>query len=255
MLSTERCGHTAVLRLDNPPANTWTSALLLGLRDELCALQADRDVYALVVSGAGERFFSAGADLKQFADGDPARADVLAMQFADAFGALAGFRGLSIAAINGYAMGGGLEWALACDLLVAEEHAVLGLPEVSVGLLPCGGGTQRLSMRVGAGWARRMVLCGERLDAHKALELGLVDLVVPRGQGLTAALDWAARAASQSPAALAAAKDLLAQAESGVPALCYARERGPFVSLFGSLDQREGVAAFLEKRRPHWKNQ
>lgn len=255
MLTLARHGHTAVLRLDNPPANTWTGALLCSLRDMVAALEQDRSVYALVVTAQGERFFSAGADLKQFADGDPARADELAGYFAEAFGALAAFRGLSIAAINGYAMGGGLEWALACDLLIAEEHAVLGLPETAVGLLPCGGGTQRLLGRVGEGWAKRMVLCGERIGAREALAIGLLDAVVAPGAALAEALQWAGRSARQSPGAVAAAKRLLAEVAGASMAERYARERAPFVSLFGSEDQREGVAAFLEKRSPQWKNQ
>ena len=146
-------------------------------------LEADREVYALVITGDGERFFSAGADLKLFADGDKGVALTMARRFGEAFETLAAFPGVSIAAINGYAMGGGLECALACDLRVAEEHAVMGLPEASVGLLPCGGGTQWLAWTVGESWAKRMVLLGERVDAATGQRIGLVDEVVPRGAG------------------------------------------------------------------------
>src|SRR5690606_33781245 len=115
-------------------------------------LNADRDIYTLIVTGAGQKFFSAGADLQQFADGDKALARTLARRFGEAFEALSAFRGVSVAAINGYAMGGGLECALACDLRIAEEHAQMALPEAAVGLLPCAGGTQNLPWLVGAGW-------------------------------------------------------------------------------------------------------
>jgi Enoyl-CoA hydratase/carnithine racemase len=114
-------GHTAVVTLANPPAHTWTVHSLAALRDLVRALDADRDIYALVITGDGEKFFSAGADLKQFASGDKAAAREAARRFGEAFEALSAFRGVSIAAINGYAMGGGLECALACDLRIIED--------------------------------------------------------------------------------------------------------------------------------------
>lgn len=141
-LQVERDGHLAIVTLSNPPANTWTVHSLAALRDLVRALDADRSIYALVITGEGEKFFSAGADLKQFADGDKANAREAARRFGEAFEALSAFRGVAIAAINGYAMGGGLECALACDLRIAEQQAHLALPEASVGLLPCAGGTQ-----------------------------------------------------------------------------------------------------------------
>lgn len=148
-LRLEKRGHTAIVTLDNPPAHTWTEQSLAALQQLVADLNADLDVYALVVTGDGPKFFSAGADLKLFASGDKGVAATMARRFGAAFEALSAFRGVSIAAINGYAMGGGLECALACDLRVAEEHAVMALPEAAVGLLPCAGGTQWLSWTVG----------------------------------------------------------------------------------------------------------
>lgn len=171
-LQVERDGHVAIVTLSNPPANTWTVHSLAALRDLVRALDADRSIYALVISGEGEKFFSAGADLKQFADGDKANAREAARRFGEAFEALSAFRGVAIAAINGYAMGGGLECALACDLRIAEQQAHLALPEASVGLLPCAGGTQNLPRVVGEGWAKRMILLGERVDAATAQRIG-----------------------------------------------------------------------------------
>jgi len=218
-------------------------------------LNEDRDIYALVVTGQGEKFFSAGADLKTFADGDRAMANEMAQRFGDAFAALTAFRGVSIAAINGYAMGGGLECALSCDIRIAEEHAQMALPEASVGLLPCAGGTQNLPWLVGEGWAKRMILCGERVDAAKALQIGLVEEVVPSGQALEKALQLAEGACKQSPSSIARCKQLVMSAREGRShSDGWRMERELFVELFHTEDQKEGVNAFLDKRKPEWKN-
>jgi enoyl-CoA hydratase/carnithine racemase len=253
-LALERRGHTALVTLHNPPAHTWTPASLSALKRLVRDLDADREIYALVITGSGEKFFSAGADLKLFADGDVGVASTMARRFGEAFETLAAFRGVSIAAINGYAMGGGLECALACDLRVAEEHAVMALPEASVGLLPCAGGTQWLAWAVGESWAKRMVLLGERVDAATALRIGLADDVVPRGGALARALEMADAAGRQSPGAVRACKQLIHGARSASPQQALVREREAFVDLFDTADQREGVAAFLGKRAPQWRN-
>jgi enoyl-CoA hydratase/carnithine racemase len=253
-LQLEKHGRTAVVTLANPPAHTWTADSLAGLARLVRELDADRDIVALVITGAGEKFFSAGADLKLFADGDIGVASTMAHRFGEAFETLAAFRGVSIAAINGYAMGGGLECALACDLRVAEEHAVMALPEASVGLLPCAGGTQWLAWTAGESWAKRMILLGERVDAPTALRIGLVDEVVARGGALARALALAEQAGKQSPGAVRACKQLIHGARSSSPQQALAREREAFVGLFETADQREGVAAFLGKRAPAWRN-
>ncbi|HSV80412.1 MAG TPA: enoyl-CoA hydratase [Ramlibacter sp.] len=250
----EKHGHTALVTLANPPAHTWTQDSLAALARLVRDLDADLDVYALVITGGGDKFFSAGADLKLFADGDKAAAVTMARRFGEAFETLAAFRGVSIAAINGYAMGGGLECALACDLRIAEEHAVMALPEASVGLLPCAGGTQWLAWNVGEAWAKRLVLLGERADAPTALRIGLVDEVVGRGQALQRALVLAAQVARQSPGAVRACKRLIQGARSGTPQQALVAEREAFVDLFDTEDQREGVNAFLGKRAPQWRN-
>ena len=167
LLAVEVREHVAVVTIDNPPANTWNAQSLNGLVTVLDALEADRDVYALVITGRGEKFFSAGADLKMFADGDKAVAATLAMAFGRAFERLSAFRGVTIAAINGFAMGGGLECALACDVRIAEQQAVMALPEATVGLLPCGGGTQNLAWLVGEGWAAACTSPGTTVSAPR----------------------------------------------------------------------------------------
>jgi enoyl-CoA hydratase/carnithine racemase len=253
-LRLERRGATAVATIDNPPANTWTAESLLALKRLVLDLNDERTVYALVLTGAGSKFFSAGADLKLFADGDKARARAMARRFGEAFETLSAFRGVSIAAINGYAMGGGLECALACDLRIAEEQAQLALPEATVGLLPCAGGTQNLPWLVGEGWAKRMILCGERVDAKTAQAIGLVEQVVPSGGALNAALELAAKAAKQSPSSVTACKTLIQGARGNPLKQILPAEREAFVDLFDTQDQKEGVTAFLEKRAAEWRN-
>ncbi|WP_290611609.1 enoyl-CoA hydratase [Arsukibacterium sp. UBA3155] len=253
-LKLEKRGHTALITMANPPANTWTHASLTELRDTVQSLSNDKNIYALVITGEGEKFFSAGADLKVFADGDKGVASDMARIFGEAFETLSAFRGVSIAAINGYAMGGGLEVALACDIRIAEQQAQMALPEAKVGLLPCAGGTQNLAWLVGEGWAKRMILCGERLSAEKALQIGLVEEVVPTGSVLEAALALADKVAGQSPVAVAACKKLIQQGRSGSINAALPLERELFVGLFDSKDQVEGVQAFLEKRQAKWIN-
>ena len=178
----------------------------------------------------------------------------LDVRFGEAFEALSAFRGVSIAAVNGYAMGGGLECVLACDLRIAEEQAQLALPEATVGLLPGGTGTQALPWLVGEGWAKRMILLGERVDANTALRIGLVEEIVPSGQALAQATQMAQRVGNQSPDSVLACKQLIHAARNGVPrAAALALEREHFIDLFNGPNQREGVNAFLEKRKAVWK--
>jgi len=247
-------GHTLLVTINNPPANTWDPESLVAMKDLVRQADADKEVYAIVITGQGEKFFSAGADLKLFAGSDKDIARSMAEHFGAAFEALAGFRGVSIAAINGYAMGGGLECALACDIRIAELQAQMALPEATVGLLPCGGGTQNLSWMVGEGWAKRMILCGERVDASTAERIGLIEEVVDKGQALGRALALAEAVSKQAPPAVSACKSLIQRARRGDIQSSYVHERDAFVGLFDTSDQREGVNAFLEKRSPNWIN-
>ena len=213
-------------------------------------------MYAAVITGHGDKFFSAGADIKTFAGGDKVQARLMAQRFGAAFEALQEARPVVIAAINGYAMGGGLECALACDLRIAEEHAQMALPEASIGLLPCGCGTQTLPWLVGEGWAKRMILTNERLDAgdgvaHRPGRAGRAARPIAQ-RGHASSRSGSPRC-DRAPSALS--KRLIHQARYGTPrgaALALERER--FVDLFDGADQQEGVNAFLEKRKPRWTN-
>jgi len=253
-LKVEIQGHTAVITNANAPANTWDVESLTALRDLVKSLDQDKNIYALVLCGEGEKFFSAGADLKMFADGDKARARAVAKIFGEALETLSLYGGVSIAAIQGYAMGGGLEAALACDIRICEAQSLMALPEAAVGLLPCGGGTQNLPMLVGEAWAKRMILCGERVNAETALRIGLVEEIAEKGQAKIKALELATKVASQSPSSVRFCKELIQASRFHAPFQALTKERELFVDLFDTQDQKEGVTAFLEKRKPVWKN-
>ncbi|MFT3858672.1 MAG: enoyl-CoA hydratase [Aquabacterium sp.] len=246
-------GAIATLTLNRPPANAWSMDGLRALKAAVMQLNEDRRVRALVITGQGPKFFSAGADLNVMADGDKAVAREVAQCFGEAFATLQEARMVVIAAINGYAMGGGLECALSCDIRIAERHAQMALPEASVGLLPAGCGTQTLTALVGEGWAKRMILTNERVDADTALRIGLVEEVVDSGAALAKAREMAQRVCSLSPEGVAYSKQLIHAARQGVPRhAALALEREKFVDLFSSPNQKEGVNAFLQKRTPQW---
>ncbi|MDG2079085.1 MAG: enoyl-CoA hydratase [Pseudomonadales bacterium] len=247
-------GHTALLTFTNPPAHTWTPESLSELVLIVEKLNADKNNYALVLTGQGEKFFSAGADLNRFNHDDKGQAFEFADAFGQAFEALANYNGVAIAAINGYAMGGGLEVALACDVRIAEPHAQLALPEAGVGLLPCGLGSQQLAWLVGEQWAKRMILLGERLSAQQAMAIGLISEIVDAGSVVEQALSLATKVEKQSPTSIRYCKALIMAAREQPLNSNFSKERELFVKLWDSQDQKEGVAAFVEKRAPLWKN-
>jgi enoyl-CoA hydratase/carnithine racemase len=247
-------GHTCLITINNPPANTWTPESLRDLKALCTKLEANKDIYAAVITGNGEKFFSAGADLKRF-QGDKIAAREFISAFGDTFETWMNARFVTIAAINGYAMGGGMECTLACDIRIMEAHAQMALPEPGVGLLPGGCGTQNLPWLVGEGWAKRIILTNERVNAETALRIGLVEEVVEKGKSLDAAKAMAERVAGLSPKAVEFCKSLIHNARNGIPrraGLSLERER--FMDLFEFEDTTEGVAAFLEKRKPNWNN-
>ncbi len=247
----ERDGAVAIVTLNRPRAlNALSSTLMKALASALDELEASPDIRAIVLTG-GPRAFAAGADIsemKDLASGKAARA-ALSEHLArwDRVGRL---KKPVIAAVAGYALGGGCELALACDLVVAAEDAVFGQPEVQLGVIPGAGGTQRLTRAVGKALAMDMVLTGRRLAAREALERGLVSRVVAPEVLLDEAKRLARRLAELAPLALRAAKLSVAAAcdrglDSGLKA-----EREAFYGLFDTSDQAEGMRAFVEKRPP-----
>ncbi len=226
--------------LDNPPVNAVGPAIVKAITSALDAL--DKTTRVVVLRGKGERAFSAGADIAGFKDSDGGARQV--QQLADRIEAAPV---PVVAAIHGYCLGGGLELALACDLRVAHRDAQLGFPEVNLGLLPGGGGTQRAPRLIGRGRAAWLVMSGERIPAEQAERWGLVELVV---DDLDAGIDQVAgRLARQSPHALREIKQLLrATRDERSDEL----EAQAFARCLVSEDGREGVAAFLQKREPKW---
>jgi enoyl-CoA hydratase len=241
----------ALLTLDRPEAH---NALSFGLVAELGALLAvldnDPACRAIVITGAGEKAFAAGADVRELAGRTPRE-----LKEADPFGALDGIGHLDtpvIAAVRGWALGGGCELAMACDMVVAGDNAQFGQPEIKLGVIPGAGGTQRLTRAIGKARAMELILTGRRIGAAEAERMGLVSMVVPAAEALDRALDLAGRIAAQPPLAVAAAKAsvVAAQGLSLAQGLHFERER--FEALFETEDQREGMIAFLEKRPPTW---
>lgn len=243
--------HTALIRINNPPGNTWDIESLNALQSLVEQLNSDITIYSLVLTGNGEKFMSAGADLNMVATGGKAAAADMAKHFGAAFSALAQFRGVSIAAINGYAFGGGLECSLVCDTRICATSATLALPEAAVGLLPCAGGTHELKKIVGEAWAKRMILFGERVDAQTALRIGLVDEVISPENLISRAMTLAKQAYRQSPISVAASKKLIMNSATTLEE-ALANERLAYAKLFDSPDQAEGIEAFLNKREPRW---
>ncbi len=232
----------AVIRLNRPKVNALCAALLDELRDVALALTADPPG-AVVVTG-GERIFAAGADISEFSG--PDEAAVIGRKFFDALAALEAIPRMVIAAVAGVALGGGCEVALACDLRIAAENAAFGQPEILLGIIPGGGGTQRLARLVGPSRAKRIVLSGAPVKAAEALSIGLVDEVVPTAELHDHAYAVAAEYARGAVVAQGLAKRAIMAGLEGSLADGLELEQQLFVEVFGTEDARIGVASFLE---------
>jgi len=245
----DRDGAVAIVTLDRPEAmNALNVETLSALRDELRGL-AD-DVRVVVLTGAGDRAFAAGADIKYMRGLDVAAAKEWGALGHETTGLLETMPRPTIAAINGFALGGGCELALACDVRYASPKAKLGQPEINLGIIPGWGGTQRLARVCGIGVAKELILTGRTVDAEEALRIGLVNAV--HDPVLGKALETAQLLASKSPIALAAAKATINRALAGDALGNLAAEADDFGELFSSADAKEGLAAFAEKREPNF---
>lgn len=248
----ERRQRVAWITIDHPPVNALSQAVLDGLRTVLAEVEADWSLGAAVLTGAGERFFVAGADISEFmsqgADGTRAKiADGQRLTLE-----MERQRFPIVAAINGFALGGGLELAMACDIRIMAATAKVGQPEVLLGIIPGWGGTQRLPRLVGRGRALEILLSGEQLDAQRALEWGLVNQVVAAEQLPATAQELAARLAEQAPLAVAAIKRAVSRGLEQPLEAGLAAELDEFDRAFRSADALEGISAFLQKRRADW---
>jgi enoyl-CoA hydratase/carnithine racemase len=240
-----------VIRLDHPPANAIDLHVGLDLQAVIAEGVERDDVGALVVWG-GPKIFAAGADIKAMAEWGPDEVRPSVDALGAACDQLEAAPKISIAAINGYALGGGLELALGADLRLVADDAHLGQPEIRLGVIPGAGGTQRLTRLLGPARAAELVYTGRQIDAQEAVSLGLAYRIEPAGELFQAAVRDARVLANGPRAALTAAKSAIATATSEPGPAGIARERALFVALFGGHDQREGMRAFLEKRPPRF---
>jgi enoyl-CoA hydratase len=253
-VSSERDGMVAVVTIDHAPVNALSAPLLEELEAELVALDGDDAVRAIVLKGAGERAFVAGADISEF----PSLREAPPQNGGSARGIqklgarMDAARTPFVAAIHGFCLGGGLELAMCCDIRVASEDAQLGQPEIKLGLIPGGGGTQRLPRLVGLGRALLLNLTGEFIDGRTAYEWGLVEKVVSGEELLETALGIARAIAARSPVSVAVLRELARTTRDLPLEEGLRREAEGFRRCLASEDGAEGVAAFLEKREPQF---
>ncbi len=246
-------GAICEVLLDRPAAmNALSTAMAVRLAQVCAEIAADLQVRAVVLAAAGERAFCVGADLKERAGLTDAGLLAQRPVFRAAFGAVLALPQPVIAAVHGYALGGGCELALCCDLIVADETALFGLPETTVGLVPGGGGTQLALRRLGPGRAADLVLTGRRVSAAEAERIGLADRRVPAGTAGEHALALARQIAANSPVAVLAAKRAIRQGSGVSLAVGLEVEDAAWRAAAFSGDRREGIAAFNEKRAPRW---
>lgn len=250
-IQVQRDGAIRLVTLNRPDRlNALNPDLLQGLTIELTKIAADAEVRVVVITGSGEKSFVAGADIHSMNElGPRAIADYVELG-QRTMRLIETLKVPVIAAINGFAFGGGLELALACDILVCKESAKLGQPEVDLGIIPGFGGTQRLIQRCGVGTARRLCMTGERLSAADARALGVVDIVVPDGEFHAEVTKLAKTLSSKAPLAVQGVKRVVNQAADTILLSGLRREVEEFLRLFASADREEGMSAFLEKRPP-----
>jgi enoyl-CoA hydratase len=252
-LRLDRQGRVAIITINRPDKR---NALNIKTREEGAALldqlRSDDSVAVVVFTGAGDKAFIAGADIAEFA-GRTSMTQRDVMMTRSLFTAIDSFPKPVIAMINGYCLGGGCELALACDIRIASENASFGQPEINLGIIPGGGGTQRLTRLVGEGKAMEMILTGEIIDARTAFTIGLVNHIVPADQLQIKTLEIASRIAEKSPVALQLAKEAVKIASRSNLDEGLRREVDLFALCFSTEDKDEGVSAFLEKRKPVFK--
>jgi enoyl-CoA hydratase/carnithine racemase len=248
LVESSRDGNVVLLQLNRPEArNALSPELMEELAGELERLDPDPDVRCVVIAGS-DKVFAAGADIKAMRE--RSFAEALRHPAASFWRRLAAIKTPMIAAVSGYALGGGCELALACDMIVAAEGATFGQPEINLGIIPGGGGTQRLARVLGKQRAMEYVLTGKRFDASEAQAMGLVNKVVPDGRWLEEAMELAAAVAKQPPIAARLAKQAVLAAEETALSAGLETERRLYELAMATEDRVEGMTAFLEKREP-----
>lgn len=249
----ERRGPVALVTIDNPPLNLLSVAVKEALGATFAALEGDAAIRAVVLTGAGERAFSAGSDIREFPR-DAERGRAMSELEHAVYERIDRFPRPVIAALQATALGGGLELALSCDVRVAAEDVRLGLPEVRLGVFPSGGGTQRLPRLIGEGRAKLLMFLGETISAAEAERIGLVERVAPAGQAVSVALELAEQMAQRPAPAVRAINEAVDTGLRAGLAAGFQREVELIAEVFQSADAQEGVRAFLEKRAPRFQH-
>lgn len=248
----ETRGSVGLITLNRPKAlNALNSALVAEINTALKGFAADDAVGAIIVTGS-EKAFAAGADVKEMAE--KTYVEAYLGEFLSGWSGLAGARKPVIAAVSGFCLGGGLEFAMMCDIIIATETARFGLPEITLAIMPGGGGTQRLARFVGKAKAMDMILTGRMMDAAEAERCGLVSRLVPQDKLMDEALAAAEKIASFSRPIVMMAKETVNRAFETSLAEGLQFERRLFLSMFATEDQKEGMKAFIEKRKPEFRN-
>jgi enoyl-CoA hydratase len=248
---TEIRGRVGIVTLNRPQAmNAFNITMLGELFDAMEAFDRDENIGALVVTG-NEKAFAAGADIKEMADATPFQ--MITEARVDVWDRIRGIKKPVIAAVSGWALGGGCEFVLSCDMVIASESAKFGQPEITIGIIPGAGGTQRLARLVGKNLTMEMVINNRTLSAAEALQFGLANRVVPVEGYLDAAVAFAEEIASRAPMAVRMAKDSVNAAFETTLTEGLKAEKRNFYPLFSTEDQKEGMQAFIEKRKPNWK--
>ncbi|MBU9723186.1 MULTISPECIES: enoyl-CoA hydratase-related protein [Bacillaceae] len=250
LLDCEINEKVATVTINRPPVNPLNTQVFKELYEMMEELEENSNVHVIIITGSGEKAFVAGADLNEMKDLDTVGIMNMNEVSRATFSKIENLSKPVIAALNGLALGGGLELALACDLRICSEKAKLGFPEVGLGIIPGGGGTQRLQRVVGQGKAKELLYFGEMFDAHTALELQIVNKVVPADEVISASVEWAEKLSQKPPVALRMVKQAVTSGanmdlDSGLvlEAMC-------FGNAFATADRKEGIEAFVEKRKP-----
>jgi enoyl-CoA hydratase len=248
---TETRGRVGIITLNRPQAmNAFNITMLTELFDALEVFDGDENIGAMVVTG-NEKAFAAGADIKEMAEASYVQ--MLTEERVEIWDRIRSIKKPVIAAVSGWALGGGCEFTLSCDMVIATETAKFGQPEITIGVIPGAGGTQRLARLLGKHLAMEMVINNRTLTAAEALQFGLVNRVIPVDGYLDAAVAFAEEIASRAPLAVRMAKDSVNAAFETTLTEGLKTEKRNFYPLFATEDQKEGMQAFIEKRKPDWK--